>query len=317
VSVVVPTYNSTRHLAETIAGVRAQTMTDWELVLFDDGSTDGTVELGRSVAADDPRVRVVAGERAGGVAAARNRGFEATDERSEFVIFLDHDDVWEPDLLATLIDALEDRPDLVAAHGLARCIDGASMPVVDDGLEAWLRDRRGYDGSQIVARSPDKPTRFADLIHANWVVTPGLLLVRRDARLAVGGFDPKAVPSDDWDMSVRLSRLGDFGYVDEVVLLWRRIADAQSFQSRRWVQSHFHVRRRTIWERTNTREQFALARHAVADMHREARHDTVDGVRRGEIRGAARDAVIVAWSTALRAEGLAASAVRTFRRLRS
>ena len=245
-SVVVPTH-STRHLAETIASVRAQTIPDWELVLFDDGSSDGTVELGRSVAAEDPRVRVIAGERAGGVAAARNRGFDATDEESEFVIFLDHDDVW-----ARSAGDADRRPG--CSPGPRRCsrarpcIDGESMPVTDDGLEAWLRDRRGYDGAHIVTRSPGKPTRFADLIHANWVVTPGLLLVRREARVAAGGFDPGAVPSDDWDMSLRLSRLGDFGYVDQVVLLWRRIAAAQSFQSGRWLQSHFHVRRRTIWD---------------------------------------------------------------------
>ena len=262
-------------------------MPDWELVLFDDGSTDDTVELGRAAAADDPRVRVIAGERPGGVAEARNRGFDASDERAEFVIFLDHDDVWEPDLLLTLIDALDSRPDLVGAHGLARCIDGNSEPIPDDGLEAWLRNRSGYDGARLVPRAPGKPTRFADLIHANWIVTPGLLLVRRRARVAVGGFDPGAVPSDDWDMSVRLSRLGDIGYVDRVVLRWRRIAAAQSFQSRRWLHSHLHVRRRTIWDRTNTREQASLARRAVVDLNRAAGRDVVDGLRRRDLRAAA------------------------------
>jgi GT2 family glycosyltransferase len=233
------------------------------------------------------------------------------------VVFLDHDDVWEPEILQTLIDALDGRPDLVAAHGLARCIDGDSQPWPDDGLEAWLRDRSGYDGARIVKRAPGKPTRFADLVHANWVVTPGLLLVRRRARAAVGGFDPKAVPSDDWDMSVRLSRLGDLGYVDRVVLRWRRIADAQSFQSRRWLRSHFHVRRRTLWDPTNTREHATLARWAVADLNRAALDDVVDGLRRRDLRAAARDALILVWSWELRLEGFVASMVRKLRSRRS
>src|SRR5262245_43094191 len=94
VSVVMPTYNSARFLASTVDSVAAQTFEDWELVLFDDGSSDETVQLSQRLAAANPKIRAVAGSH-GGPAVARNEGLRHSDPRSEFVIFLDSDDRWE------------------------------------------------------------------------------------------------------------------------------------------------------------------------------------------------------------------------------
>ena len=69
VSIVIPAYNSGRHLADTLRSVQAQTLMSWELVVYDDGSTDETVALTEQFAAADPRIRVVRGSN-GGVAAA-------------------------------------------------------------------------------------------------------------------------------------------------------------------------------------------------------------------------------------------------------
>src|SRR5260221_1554025 len=98
ISIVIPTYNAAAHLAATTESVRAQTFAGWELVLFDDGSSDTTVSLAEELARNDERIRVVRGGHYG-VATARNRGFQETSPGSEFVAFLDHDDVWEPTVL--------------------------------------------------------------------------------------------------------------------------------------------------------------------------------------------------------------------------
>ena len=78
VAIVIPTYNAEAYVRATLDSVVAQTFTDWALVVFDDGSTDGTVDVATSVAAADDRVLVLRGANEG-VAAARNRGFAATD----------------------------------------------------------------------------------------------------------------------------------------------------------------------------------------------------------------------------------------------
>src|SRR2546421_13123372 len=102
VSVVIPVYNGERYLAEAIESVLAQTICTWELVIVDDGSADGTPGVAQRYAGRDARIRVVR-QANGGVAAARNRGMQETDPSSEYVIFLDHDDVWEIDALETLL----------------------------------------------------------------------------------------------------------------------------------------------------------------------------------------------------------------------
>ena len=88
VSVVVPTFNAEAYVRSTLDSVLAQTFEDWELVVFDDGSTDGTFEVASSVAGADDRVLAVRGANEG-VAAARNRGFAATD-LSYFFLNLDY-----------------------------------------------------------------------------------------------------------------------------------------------------------------------------------------------------------------------------------
>src|SRR5258708_39366135 len=103
-----PTYHAAEHLAAAIESVRAQTFAGWELVLFDDGSSDTTVSLAEELARNDERIRVVRGGHYG-VAGARNRGFQETSPGTEFVAFLDHDDVWEPTALEFLAPAIKAR----------------------------------------------------------------------------------------------------------------------------------------------------------------------------------------------------------------
>ena len=133
VSIVIPAYNSAAFLRRTLDGVFAQSFSEWELVIYDDGSSDDTVRLCEAVADGDDRVRVVRGTN-GGVASARNRGFAATTPTSEFVIFLDHDDLWEPEMLGTLVEILDAEPRYVSAHTTARGLDEAGQRLPDDDL---------------------------------------------------------------------------------------------------------------------------------------------------------------------------------------
>lgn len=97
VSVVMPAYNMERFLEEAVRSVMGQTLTDWELIIVDDCSSDDTWRIAEKLAAEDDRIRLVRGECNQGVAKTRNRGFDLC--RGEYVALLDSDDVWLPEKL--------------------------------------------------------------------------------------------------------------------------------------------------------------------------------------------------------------------------
>ncbi len=261
VAIVIPAYNSAQYLSQTVESVKAQTFTEWQVVIFDDGSTDETFAVACSLADTDSRIHVVRGDNQG-VAAARNRAFEHTAPEAEFVTFLDNDDVWDPDALTTLVAALDDHPEYVGVHALARCIDDAGRPVAGDDLEALSRDRVGFRAGRLTALAPAEPTPFGALVHHNWVVTLGTALLRRAAVVEIGGFDPDTVPADDSDFVIRLSRLGDFGFIDRSILQWRRHPQAQSARSTKWRGAALRVRAKTLTDPSNTSDQLLSMRLA-------------------------------------------------------
>jgi glycosyltransferase involved in cell wall biosynthesis len=273
VAVVIPAFNRAHLIGSTIESVLAQTFTDWELVVFNDGSTDDTFEVATSYARIDDRITVREGEN-GGVATARNRGFERTSPGTEYVAFLDSDDIWDPDVLETFVGVLDSHPEYVGVHGLARCIDDAGRPIPGDDLAELSRARCGIHDGRLVACAPDEPTTFGEFVHHNWVVTPGTQLVRRSALARVGGFDPRTDPADDADLVIRLSRLGDFGFVDRTVLQWRKHPDTLTNTSPRWRNAAMRVRAKTLTDPTNTPAQRAtmrtVYRRALADSLRQA-----------------------------------------------
>lgn len=94
VSVVIPLYNAVRYLEQAIASVQKQTWTDWEIIIVDDASTDGSTALAVELAASDPRIRLFMNERNCGVVESRNRGIR--EARGLWVAMLDSDDFWAP-----------------------------------------------------------------------------------------------------------------------------------------------------------------------------------------------------------------------------
>ena len=105
VSIVMPTYCCGDYLADSVASVRAQTWTDWELLMVDDCSPDGTYELAQKLAAEDDRIRLFQTPANSGPAAARNMALE--NARGKYVAFLDSDDLWKPEKLEKQIAFME------------------------------------------------------------------------------------------------------------------------------------------------------------------------------------------------------------------
>ena len=97
VSIVMPSYNSERFIAESIKSVQSQTYGDWELLVVDDCSADGTVAVVEAMAKEDRRIHVFSNERNSGAACSRNRALR--EAKGDWVAFLDSDDLWDPEKL--------------------------------------------------------------------------------------------------------------------------------------------------------------------------------------------------------------------------
>ena len=159
VSVVIPTYQRADRVLEALASVFAQTLSDFEVLLVDDGSTDGTADAVRARYPDEPRLQVLAKPN-GGAASARNHGLDRA--RGTYVAFLDSDDLYEPEHLERQVARLEAAP-------------GASVVVCDARYEGPWK----HEGKTVFGRSSFQPPVDLDRILDGAWVLPSCLLVRR------------------------------------------------------------------------------------------------------------------------------------------
>ena len=227
ISIIIPVYNAGNYIARTLTSVQQQTLSDWELIVVDDGSHDNSADMVRTYAANDSRICLIQQSNTG-VAKARNRGYSASHSSSPYVIFLDHDDTWEPEALARLLSSIEGDTTACAAHARARYIDESDQPHSQQFIKQHhrIRDeivqsRRAVVGTR-VGNSPDEAhTTFATLAVNNCILSPGAVLLRRSALPASLPFDAAFAPCDDWHLWVRMARKADFLFVPDVLFNYR------------------------------------------------------------------------------------------------
>lgn len=185
ISVIMPTYNRARFLGDAIRSVLAQTLTDFEVIVVDDGSTDNTSEIVRAFA--DPRVKYLRQDNQG-PAGARNNGIRAST--GEYVSFLDSDDTFLPRKLEIQARALDLEYDLGLVAG--------GYEFIDEGGRL-LREERPWIGRP----SLDLPT-----ILLGGVAPVHAVMVRREWLDRVGSFDASFRAAEDMDLWYRLSLAG-------------------------------------------------------------------------------------------------------------
>ncbi len=178
-SVVIPTRNRWPLLQRALASALAQEQVALEVLIVDDGSTDGSDARAEQLA--DPRVRVLR-QPHGGVARARNHGIEQA--RAPWIALLDDDDVWARGKSRRQLDALAARQAEIAW----------TSSVVTDGALAFKR----------VLPAPDPDRVLASLLGSNTIGTPSSVIARREALLEIGGFDASLSVLADWDAWLRL-----------------------------------------------------------------------------------------------------------------
>lgn len=194
ISVVIPLYNKAATILAAVASVRAQTFTDWELVVVDDGSTDGGAGLVEAL--NDPRIRCVR-QANGGVAAARNAGLRAA--QGEWVALLDADDHWRPAHLARLHRLRERFPEVVLCGGACSYL-GAQGQVYDPALSA---QRLGApDGLSLIG------DYFQEAHDHHLPFNSSSVMLRREVALSVGGFMQGVTAGEDLLMWARMACAG-------------------------------------------------------------------------------------------------------------
>lgn len=203
VSVVLPTFNRLDYLRATIASVFAQTFSDWELIIADDGSDAATRDYLRSLE-DPPHVRVVWGSHCGVPAVVRNDAL--THARGDYVAFIDSDDLWAPHKVSRQVEALRGTPQhrwcysdyiIIDAQGSVRPASEQRLPTP----EGWILE-------PLLASAVD-------------IWTPAVM-VQRELLMQLGGFNPQLVVFEDYDLWMRLAVHSGIVMVHEPLIAVRR-----------------------------------------------------------------------------------------------
>jgi GT2 family glycosyltransferase len=194
VSVVIPTHNRKAALERAIKTVVAQTYGDWELVVVDDASTDGTEEVVRALG--EGRLVYVRHPQNRGGGAARNTGIQRA--RGKYVAFLDSDDEWFPGKLARDVGAFADE-----GVGLVYC----GKELVDPAGRLLLRRIPTLQGDL-----------YRQLLAHDFIGSCSRVAVRTEVAQSIGGFDESLPSGQDWDMWVRASQKAKVACVPECLV---------------------------------------------------------------------------------------------------
>lgn len=199
VSIIIPAYNAEKYLAEAARSAQSQVHTCLEIIIVNDGSTDGTTELAAELAAADPRIRVVSQPNRG-LSAARNTGLRQAS--GDLVSFLDSDDTLHPLKISRQVAALEGT-----GAGLAFCdyytTDEDSVPLTIAETRPQLAD-------------VEQQLRLQNIfpVHA--------ALIRREVVDRVGTFDESLPSAEDWDYWVRCAKVTRMVHVSGALCSYRR-----------------------------------------------------------------------------------------------
>ncbi len=196
-----PVYNGERYLCEAIISILNQTFTDFEFIIVDDGSQDGSAAIISDFAERDKRIRVVRHERNRGLTSARNSGIATS--RGEFVAAMDHDDISLPGRIEKQADFLQSHPDIgLVGTQLRNLLANGS----------GRRSRLAQQHAEIV---------LLWIIGRTTVAGP-TIMARRDALTAVGGYDESIRAADDKELFSRLYGKTRFANLPEALYLHRQ-----------------------------------------------------------------------------------------------
>lgn len=257
VSVIVGVFNKERFVGECLRSVFAQTYSDWELIVVDDASTDGSLSVLEKVLEEEPRARILRREKnSGHPGIVRNQALR--EAKGKYVAFLDGDDCWKPEKLAEQVAYMEAHPEYPMSHTVCEEINESGEV---------LRVRHG-------GQLPPP----GDCLHAlfqHCFICTSTVMVRRDFGERLGWFveAPEYRCGEDYDFFVRCAKEHGVGIPKGILGQYRNVGESISHRDENWqstpsdyVRSAFFLRRKELWKgRIPAREMRKLAWQAAME----------------------------------------------------
>ena len=219
ISVVIPLYNKASDIYLTLSSVLVQTVRPREVIVIDDGSTDGSAEIVEQMITDEPHVRLIRQPNAG-VSAARNRAIEMA--QGEWVALLDGDDLWGPDYLKVVQQMIERWPECGAY-----------------GTGFFVEDKM----RRIVGATPEKTGKvdFFTESMQRYVLIPSATTLRRDLVLRLGGFPEGMRMGEDQYLWTKIAREAEVAFFAKPMIIYQKSASNNSSSLYRAEQSKFSL----------------------------------------------------------------------------
>ena len=218
IDVIIPVFNGEKYLAETIESVQQQTFPPTQIIVVNDGSTDGTAQIIDSFQQSDPRILPLHLPQNRGVSAARNAGISASS--APFVAFLDADDIWLPEKLEAQVEVFQQS--------------GPETGFVHSSYFVIKMTGKECRGVTTVVPPTRRGDIFLHLLSGNYFLSGSAssVLVRRDVLDQAGRFDERLSLCEDWDLWIRLVHISHVDFTPKAVVGIR--AHDQSVSRRAW-----------------------------------------------------------------------------------
>ncbi len=227
VSIILPCYNAQETLSEAVSSIVGQTFEDFELILFDDGSTDGSLGISQSLACGDGRIKVVASEHVGIVEALRRA---CSVSRGKYLARMDADDISHPERIEKQFSLMEREAELGICGAGVKTI-GNEVGIGRIRYDDWVNNLTHHDEimRELFVECPIPHPTF---------------MLRRDVFEAVGGYQERGW-AEDYDLCMRLFLHGArFGKVPQVLVEWRDTPERLSMTDDRYSFSRFRELKR-------------------------------------------------------------------------
>lgn len=209
VSVIMPVKNAAEFVAQALESIQAQTLTDWELIVVNDGSSDETGNILKTFAREDKRIRVLTNKQSQGIGASLNKALGYA--KGDYIARMDGDDIALPKRLALQVAFLRKHPKVVAVGGQAQMIDGQGSVFAQK-------------------RFPTDPKLLREMIM--WVVPMQHPIVMVRAHVYKQClYDEQLKTAEDVDWMMKLLRHGEFGNVPQVVYQYRKADTSNGYHN--------------------------------------------------------------------------------------
>lgn len=243
VSFIMPVYNAEKFLVETLISILNQTYTNIEIIAVNDGSKDSSLQILESFAKNDKRLVIINQENTG-IVGALNNGIQHA--HGEFIARADSDDICFLTRIEKQIPHIINAPEVVLV-----C---SNFEVIDENSEFMYRE--------IV------PLRDMDIKQAMLFYNPighGTTLLRKSAVLEVGGYSDKCGPTEDYELWTRLSKVGKFVGVEDILYRWRQNRNGITFTNNPAMVQYTKTNLANFWNMSNVKR---VSRKEIVDTGR-------------------------------------------------